>query len=320
LPRPAKWRDQPQERIDKNRRISRMKIGTSEHRELFCQTFVEGHIAYEPEMLPWPQLEQKYLDRLRAIPFWGIAKAMERKAGIMVSAFAQTLDDPAIREAVALQGAEEARHARLMAHFIERYGLTAREVDVRAGDPVKEQFVVFGYEECVDFFMGAGLFRLATKLDIFPADLVAIFDRVLVEEARHVTFFINWFRYEEARAGRDGTLGRHLTAIKNYFGSIKQLVRSFSGEETTGFVAASANQLVEGMTPVMFLEAALAENRRMLGLLDPRLIKPALLPTLAATALTVLRALPPRRENPAVPAAPAQPQAQSHSLNRSVAA
>jgi hypothetical protein len=52
--------------------------------------------------------------------------------------------------------------------------------------------------------------------------------------------------------------------------------------------------MIEGMTPMMFLEAALAENRRMLGLLDRRLVKPALLPALAATALTLLRALPPR--------------------------
>lgn len=273
-----------------------MKVGTPQHRDLFCRTFIDGHVAYAPEKLPWPDLEQKYLDRLRSIPFWGIAKAMERKAGIMVSSFAQTLDDPLIREAVALQGIEETRHARLMEHFIERYGLPARHVELSPGDAVKDQFIVFGYEECVDFFMGAGLFRLATRLDIFPANLVSIFDAVLVEEARHVTFFINWFRYEEAGAGRDGTLGRHVAAVKNYFGSIKQLVRSFTGAETTGFVAVGAHSLVEGMTPVMFLEAALAENRRMLGLLDRRLIKPALLPALATAALTVLRALPPRAQ------------------------
>jgi hypothetical protein len=299
--------------MDKIADYRAMKIGTPAHRDLFCTTFIDGHAAFEPESLPWPSLEQKYLDRLRAIPFWGVAKAMERKAGIMVSAFAQTLEDPLIREAVALQGVEEARHARLMSHFIKRYGLTAHEPEVSAHTPSKEQFIAFGYEECVDFFMGAGLFRLATRLDIFPANLVSIFDAVLIEEARHVTFFINWFRYEEARAGRDGVLGRHITAAKNYLGSIKALVRAFSGEQTTGFAAANANQLVEGMTPMMFLEAALGENRRMLGLLDRRLIKPAL----AATALTVLRALPPRMP-PAV--LPPTEKPKPRSLDASVAA
>ncbi len=292
-----------------------MKVGTPEHRDLFCKTFIDGHRTFEPEQLPWPQLEPKYLERLRGIPFWGIAKAMERKAGMMVSAFADTLSDPVIREAVALQGFEETRHARLIAQLIERYGLTARDSEVVVEPPSRDEFVVFGYEECVDFFMGAGLFRLATELDMFPVSLVSIFENVLFEEARHVTFFVNWFRYEEARAGRDGMIARHIAAAKNYMRSIKQLVRSFSGEETTGFAAATAGEIVEGMTPMMFLEAALAQNRQFLNRLDQRLIKPALLPTLALAALTVLRALPPRR-----PAADSRSLATPIALDRSVAA
>ena len=291
-----------------------MKVGTNEHRDLFCRDFLAGHRAFEPENLPWPNLEEKYLERLHAIPFWGIAKAMERKAGIMVSAFADTLQDPLIREAVALQGVEEARHARIMSTLVDRYGLTAREIEVEVGSATKADFVLFGYEECVDFFMGAALFRLAREHDIFPANLVDIFEDVLIEEARHVTFFINWFRYEEARAGRDGFVGRHVTAVKNYYHSIRLLVRSFSGVETTGFAAVNANDIIKGMTPMMFLEAALAENRRMLGLLDPRLRKPALLPTLAGALLTALRALPPRRSVTAATLAPPSKQVRDRSV------
>lgn len=300
-----------------NRRLPRMRVGTYEHRDLFCRTFLEGHRAYEPENLPWPTVEARYLERLRAIPFWGIARAMERKAGIMVSAFADTLQDPLIREAVALQGVEEARHARIMSTLIDRYGLTAVEVEVQVGSATEHDFVLFGYEECVDFFMGAALFRLAREHALFPADLVDIFEDVLIEEARHTTFFINWYRYEEARAGRDRFFGRHLTALRNYYHSIRQLVRSFSGVETTGFAAVNANDIIEGMTPMMFLEAALTENRRMLGLLDSRLIKPGLLPALAGTVLTALRALPPRKGLSAVIAPPASDRA---AQDRSVAA
>jgi len=271
-----------------------MRVGTPEHRDLFCQSFIDGYRAYEPENLPWPDLESHYLERLRAIPFWGIARAMERRAGRMVTAFATTLDDPMIRAAVELQGREETRHGRLISELIDRYGLPARDVESPDVNPVKDDFVVFGYEECVDFFMGAGLFRLATQIDIFPQNLVSIFENVLLEEARHTTFFINWFRYEEARAGRDGAVARHVVALRNYYRSIKQLVRSFSGVETTGFAAASAKEIIEGMTPMMFLEAALAENRRMLGLIDSRLVKPSVLPVLATAALTLLRSLPPR--------------------------
>ena len=31
-----------------------MKIGSEAHKELFCQTFFEGHVKYEPAELPWP--------------------------------------------------------------------------------------------------------------------------------------------------------------------------------------------------------------------------------------------------------------------------
>jgi hypothetical protein len=219
-----------------------MRVGTLEHRDLFCKTFIDGHRAYEPETLPWSELEPKYLERLRSIPFWGVARAMERKAGIMVTAFAQTPPDPVIREAVELQG---------------------------------------------------------------------------IEKARHVTFFINWFRYEETLAGRDGFLRRHVTAARNYYRSIRELVRTLGGAQTTGFVAVAANDMIEGMTPIMFLEAALAENRRLLGSLDRRLVKPALLPALATVVLTALRALPPRTAAEAVASGPA---ASSMALDSSVAA
>jgi hypothetical protein len=282
-----------------------MKVGTSAHRDLFCRSFIAGHQAFDPRTLPWPHLEPIYLERLRAIPFWGIAKAMERKAGIMVAAFAQTLADPLIREAVALQGVEETRHAEILSIFTERYGLGGVDSAVPIGTASKAEFVTFGYEECVDFFMGAALFRVSRQVGMFPDELVNVFERILIEEARHVTFFINWFRYEEARAGRDGWGNRHLTALKNYFQSIRQLIRAFSGVETTGFVASGARTVIAGITPMMFLEAGLAEHRRMLDLLDPRLIKPGVLPTLAATALTALRALPPRAPAAALPIAAA---------------
>jgi hypothetical protein len=41
----------------------------------------------------------------------------------MVSAFAATVSDPLIQEAIALQGQEEARHARLLEYMIRHYDI-----------------------------------------------------------------------------------------------------------------------------------------------------------------------------------------------------
>ncbi len=272
-----------------------MKPGSPQHKQLFCRTFIETHERYEPADLPWPVLDEVHLARLRAIPFWGTARAVETRAGSMVDAFAGTLEDPLIREAMQVQAAEEARHARLMQHLIERYAIPAKDVVVEHRGNSRDEFVIFGYEECVDSFLGFGLFALARTTEYFSNDFLAIFDRLLYEEARHVTFFVNWIRYEEVREGRDGLLVRSKAMVGNYGRALGRMIDSFAGDvRATGFAATGANSIVADVSPKSFLEAAIAENRRYMHRLDPLLIKPAFLPTLATLALLGLRALPPR--------------------------
>ena len=84
-----------------------MTDGSQAHKTLFCQTFIESHRRFEPSDLPWPELDATSIDRLRSIPFWSVALAAERNAGRMVTAYAQTIDDPLIREALAVQGSRK---------------------------------------------------------------------------------------------------------------------------------------------------------------------------------------------------------------------
>ncbi len=107
------------------------RVGSLEHRDLFCRTFIETHRAFEPENLPWPRLEARYVELLRAFPFWSFARSMEQEADRMIATFAKTLTDPVIREAVELQGYEEGRHGRLLNHMLERYEI---DVPTRAAD------------------------------------------------------------------------------------------------------------------------------------------------------------------------------------------
>jgi hypothetical protein len=61
------------------------------------------------------------------------------------------------------------------------------------------------------------------------------------------------------------------------------------------------SDIVKCVTPLMFLQTALAENRRMMARLDRRLIKPKVMPTIATALLLGIRMLPPRAD--AAPAA-----------------
>jgi len=275
-----------------------MQVGTPAHRDLFCRTFVETHAPFEPENLPWPELGEVHLRRMRAFPFWSYARSIEQRAGRMVTAFAQTLDDPLIREAVAVQGVEETRHGRLMSHVVERYGIDAPVIPI--GDPParKDDFCIFGFGECTDSFVGFGAFALAREKQLFPSSLLAIFENVLFEEARHITFFVNWWRYEEARAGRDKPFLRTFESVRYH---LRAAIGTASGATEMPAIPAKLDDpeldaIVKSITPAMFLEAALAENRRMMEKLDRRLLRPTVMPVLATALLLGIRMLPPRKD------------------------
>ncbi|GAC1575978.1 MAG: hypothetical protein NVS3B7_08720 [Candidatus Elarobacter sp.] len=282
-----------------------MRAGTPEHRELFCRTFIETHVDFEPENLPWPTLEGVDLARLRAFPFWRYARSIEQRAGRMVTAFAQTVEDPRIREAVALQGVEETRHGRLMAHAIERYGIDAPPLDIADAPVSPEEFAVFGFGECTDSFVGFGAIALAREKKILPSALLDVFDGVMYEEARHIAFFINWWRYEEARAGRRfhgfKALSYHVRAAMGTVTGATDLPPMPKLDDP------DLEAIVAGVTPVMFVDAALRENRRMMARLDRRLIKPRLMPTFATIVLLAIRLLPPRKDAAASPDRMLQP-------------
>lgn len=165
-----------------------MQIGSNEHKQL-CRSFMESHRAYDPQEWPWPQLDDTSLGRLHAVPIWTLALEVELGAGRMLNAFAKTEHDPLVREALELQAYEEDRHGRILQCMIERYGLAVAPC-VPKQEPTRQAFIDFGYNECVDSFAGFGIFRLARDARILPEALTSLFARVLVEEARHIVFFV----------------------------------------------------------------------------------------------------------------------------------
>lgn len=263
-----------------------MRIGSNEHKELFCRTFIETHVVYEPETLPWPALDDVMLAQLRALPIWGTALQIESNAGVMVTGFAKTLDDPVIRDAVLLQGAEEQRHARLIATMIERYGLSA-DAQAPALELTERAFIDFGCGECIDSFLGFGFFALVRESGLAPDALLSIFDRVLWEEARHILFFVNWMAYERAqRAGRARL--RHALASGRGYGRALLNIATIARSAADGSATPRADDLPKvfsGLTLPKFLAACVAENERHMARFDPRLLRPRLMPALARTAV-----------------------------------
>ncbi|OLP16117.1 hypothetical protein BST81_23115 [Leptolyngbya sp. 'hensonii'] len=279
-----------------------MKIGSTEHKELFCKTFLDSHRQFEPEQLPWPEMDEKSLQRLLSIPFWGEAIRIEQRAGLMVSAFAETIQDPVIQEAIALQGVEEARHGRLIKHMTDRYHLQPI-VHPLAPIPadIKPAFIKFGYGECIDSFFAFGLFELGRQSGFFPESLLTIFDHVLDEEARHISFFVNWIAYDQVEQGLGTqpipaalTLWNYGRALLNLVNLIRSAASTGSG---SGFTATGGNVIDVDLTPEKFLSTCLVENTRRMSKFDDRLLRPQLLPSLGQSALNVLNLIPGRRHS-----------------------
>ncbi|MBV8489130.1 MAG: ferritin-like domain-containing protein [Candidatus Eremiobacteraeota bacterium] len=272
-----------------------MRIGSEEHKELFCQTFVATHRPYEPQDLPWPDLDELSLARLRAIPIWTMALEVELGAGSMLAGFADTEPDAMVREALALQGYEEARHGRILQYMVQKYGLTAIPKNVKE-EPTRRAFIDFGYNECVDSFAGFGIFKLACEARLLPDSLTSLFTRVLEEEARHIVFFVNWVAWDRDRRGVRGFWLQIVPAVVSYASAIVRRIKGGSemaggDDNKTEDTIDLFGDVLEGLTPAKFLRACVEENDRYMQAFDPRLIRPRVIPALGAVALAIFDAV-----------------------------
>jgi hypothetical protein len=276
----------------------KMKIGSEVHKELFCRSFIDSHWAYEPEQLPWPELDELYLERLRRIPFWEEALATELQAGVAVTACAEAQDDPLLRTAIALQAEEESRHARIIGYLIQHYDIEVQEPHIEAvGANPEKAFSHFGYGECLDSFGAFGLFELARQGAYLPTPFFQIFDRVLDEEARHIVFFVNWAAYRQVKRGRGAKILRGASSLWNYGKALRHLLGIIrdANNENESFTTTGAATFVDDLSLSSFLQTCLQENERRMARFDKRLLQPRLLPTIAKIALATGKLISQRR-------------------------
>jgi hypothetical protein len=266
-----------------------MKIGSPEHRDTFCRHFMQTYTEFDPDTLPWPELDADSLQRLKSVPFWEEVFYTERRAGAIVKAFVET-----IKEAVALQGLEETRHAKLIRVMIEKYGIDAAERPLEdVTDNVETRFKDFGFGECMDSFLGFGVFKIAMANQFLPKEMFAIFETLMYEETRHIVFFVNWMAYNQARKG---FLARALLPVTSFVYYMRALGRMIGtakrGKEMNDgkeFSATQASLFLNDFTFRRFLEDCYSENRRRMDAFEPDLLRPSFLPQLAETALGALR-------------------------------
>ncbi len=177
-----------------------LRVGSEEHKRLFCRVFVETHDPFRPSDIAWPELDAGSLARLKALPVWDEATRTEAATAVKVRSLGRTEKDPILAEAISLQGYEEERHAEVLRLLTARYGIErspSPEPEVPS-DPTKA-FLRTGYGECLDSFFAFGLFRIGADSKLFPEGITSVFEKIMQEEARHILFIVNWAAYLRAR-------------------------------------------------------------------------------------------------------------------------
>lgn len=277
-------------------------IGSSEHKELFCRTFIETHDPFQPSEIRWPDLDSEGLQRLKGLPVWNEAARTEAATAVKVQALGRTETDPVLAEAIRLQGYEEARHADVIQRLTRHYG-----IPVDAFPPPEEPrnptwtFLRTGYGECLDSFFAFGLFDLGKRSEFFPAGIISVFDTIMQEEARHILFIVNWAAY--LRAQRPMPLRplfdtrRAWNIVAQAFDRIKGAMQMAGGGKKDDGESRDASQ--DGFTLKShsafgdfslrsFLELCLAENARRFAPYDARLLRPVLVPSVVRTVVKIL--------------------------------
>ncbi len=276
-----------------------LPAGSAGHRRLLGRFFLDTHVEYVPEQMPWPALAEEELARLRGLPFWQEAVSTENVTSNTVAAAAALEADPLVREAIELQGFEEMRHARLLLALTSHYRIAVEPPPRFTPRSLESDFLFAGFGECFDSFFAFGLFALARESGFFPPALVKVFEPVMQEEARHILFFVNWVKYRRAQLPR---WRRPVFRLRCAWIILKQVAsrvktaRSLGGPPPAGggssenFTLTAHQELGAQVTLHRLLGLCLEENERRMAGYDARLPRPRLVPGIARVLLRILPA------------------------------
>ena len=268
-----------------------IRPGSEAHKILFCSMLLETFNPYRPAIIDWPRLDDETRDRLVRLPIWNIAVQTEHRASERVRSYAKLVaGDTWLQSAVELNAFEEGRHRHVLSNLVQAYGIRLEpEPDYVAPRDVEWAFMVTGFSECIDSFFAFGLFELARRSGFFPPALVETFEPVMQEEGRHILFFVNWvaWRRRNLPAWKRPWFAARVFAVWVFLVweriAIAQRLDGV-GSDDNNFTLTGAKSVGVDVGLGELMDICLAENDRRLSPYDPRLIRPAFVPTMVRLA------------------------------------
>jgi hypothetical protein len=271
--------------------------GSERHRQETCRMFRETFNPYRPAVLDWPVLAPAARERIVALPIWDIAVQTEGKARLRMAAYAATLREFDMRDALALNAWEEQRHKEVLSRMVAAYGIAlAPETPPALPRDPEWAYLVTGYSECIDSFFAFGLFELARRSGLFPQALVDTFEPVMQEECRHILLFANWAGWHRARLPwwRRLRFEARVAAawaflVWERIGLARSVDAGGASRDHSFTLHGSQSVTDGGIKAHQLMALCLEENERRFAGYDERLLRPATVPRLVRVALRLLR-------------------------------
>ncbi len=274
----------------------RIKIGSDAHKRLFCRMLLDTHNPYKPAVIDWPTLSPDTLQRITSLPIWDIAVQTEGRATLRVDTYTKTVDDPLLRDALIMDGGEEARHKVVLSKMVEAYGIAlAPEPEYEVPKDPEWGWLVTGYSECIDSFFAFGLFESAKRTGYFPVELVETFEPVIQEEARHILFFANWVAWYRRKLPWWRRLPFELKVMRVWIFLIWERIGIAKGLDTGGemqdanFTLTGHQQIGLDLNLGDMLDLCLSQDKYRMDGYDERLLRPTFVPRMARLARRFVR-------------------------------
>jgi hypothetical protein len=257
---------------------------------------LDTHNPYKPAVMVWPDLNPDALQRITSLPIWDIAVQTEGRAQLRVQTYSNTVTDLLLREALNMDGGEEARHKVVLSKLVEAYGIPLQpEPDYLVPSDPEWGWLVTGYSECIDSFFAFGLFESAKRTGYFPEELVETFEPVIQEEARHILFFANWVAWYRRQLSWWQRLAFEFKVVRVWAFLIWERVGIARGLDNNAemqdanFTLTGHQQIGLDLKLSALLDLCLDEDRRRMDGYDKRLLRPTFVPGMARLARRFMR-------------------------------
>lgn len=279
------------------------RIGSEQHKAMFCRMLLETHNPYKPAVIDWPKLTDEMRERLIGLPIWDIAVQTEGKASRRVKAYSDVVaGDPWLKQAVDMNAFEEGRHKHVLSNLVAAYGIQLEpEPEYEQPKDVEWAFMVTGFSECIDSFFAFGLFEFAKRSKFFPDELIETFEPVMAEECRHILFFVNWvaWRRRNMPIWKRPAFELRVMAVWIFLGleriGMGQSVADGAKPQDNNFTVTGASAITtDDIDITELMDVCLAENDRRMSGYDARLIRPRFMPAMVRLARRFMRPASPK--------------------------